>query len=75
MAENRVVLEFKPHDGPRRRVTFEPDRDVDDWEYEYWRVDEVYETDEGVWRERGREHVTEPDVTVETEDTLEAADA
>jgi hypothetical protein len=70
---DRVVVTFKPYGGPRRKVTFEPASSVDEWEYEYWRIEEVYETDAGHWRETGREHVTEPDIVIESEGLPERA--
>jgi hypothetical protein len=72
---DRVVLEFKPYGGPRRRVIFEPASSVDEWEFGYYRIDEVYSVEKDRWRETGREHVTEPDVTIESEGVPEAADA
>ena len=42
---DRVVLQYKPYGGPRRRVTIEPASSADEWEYGYWRIEEVYETD------------------------------
>ena len=70
---DRVVLQYKPYGGPRRRVTIEPASNADEWEYGYWRIEEVYETDAGDWRETGREHVTEPDVVIESEGLPELA--
>ena len=67
-----LQLIYRPRDGPRRRVSFERDRTVGDWEYAYWRIEEVYEATDGVWREIGREHVTEPDLVLEVDDAVTA---
>jgi len=72
----RTVIQYKPRASPRRRAIFEPDRSTDGWEYGYWRIEEVYETDADAWRETGREHVTEPDVEIASDGLPEAvADA
>jgi hypothetical protein len=72
MSHDRIRLQYKPVAGPRRRVTFEPDRTTDaaDLAWTYWRIEEVYETETGRWREVGREHVTEPDLVIESTDAV-----
>jgi len=60
-----IRFTYRPRDGPRRRVTFTPDPSVEGWEFGWWRVEEAYETDEGYWREVGREHVDAPTVTID----------
>ncbi|MFA1612074.1 hypothetical protein [Halobellus rubicundus] len=74
MPEHAMQLTFRPRDGPRKRLTFKRDRTVGDWEYGYWLIEEVYETDDGqgYWRETGREHVTEPELCLEREGRIEA---
>ena len=68
MTDKRLVLQYKPQTGPRRRVTFERDRDLDETDaWAYWRIEEVYSTVEEQWREIGREHCTEPDLLIESE--------
>ena len=62
-----IQLTYRPRDGPRRRITFERDRLAGEWEYQYWRIEEVYDADDGVWREVGREHVDEPDLVLQLE--------
>ena len=69
---DRIVLTYKPRNGPRRRVTFEPTDAVDDWEYGYLRIEEAYETVLDDWRETGREHVSEPEVRVQRDGVADA---
>jgi len=61
---DRIVLQYRPRVGARRRIIFEPDPVVEDTAHSYWRIEEVYSTVEEGWRETGREHVTDPDVVV-----------
>lgn len=70
MTNDRIRLEYNPVAGPRRRITFEVDRvnDLANLEFHYWRIEEVYDTETGRWREVGREHVSEPDLVIETDD-------
>jgi len=70
---DRVVLQYKPRAGPRRRVIFEPDHRLEGAACDYWWIEQVYSTAEGQWRETGREHVTEPDVVIESEGLPELA--
>lgn len=70
---HEIQLTYRPRDGPRRRVTFEPDPSVDGWEYQYWRIEEVYESTEGYWREVGREHVDAPTLSIDAEEPAQEA--
>ena len=70
---DRVVLQYKPRAGPRRRVIFEPDHRLEGAACDYCRIEEVYSTAEEQWRETGREHVTEPDIVIESEGLPELA--
>jgi hypothetical protein len=67
----RVVLQYKPRSGPRRRITFQPDHRREGAACQYWRIEEVYSTDAGAWHETGREHVTEPDLLFERDGTVD----
>ena len=55
-------ITVKPIDGPRRRITYRPAEHVTGRvEHSWWQIEEVYETDgQGLWREVGREVVSEP---------------
>lgn len=67
---DRIVIQHKPRAGPRRRVIFEPDHAAEGAACDYWRIEEVYSTAQSQWRETRREHVTEPDVVIESDGTL-----
>ena len=62
---HRISLVYKPRSGPRRRVEFYPDETLGDVAYACWRIEEVYSTVQGQWREVGREHITDVSVTAD----------
>lgn len=64
-APHRITVRYKPRSGPRRRVGFDPDETLGDVAYACWRIEEVYSTVQGQWREVGREHITDVSVTTE----------
>ena len=72
----RIRFSYKPLAGPRRRITFQPDPRYREPEWSWERIEEVYDIDgqpdTGVWREAGREHVTEPEVVLESEGLTDA---
>ena len=61
---HRLQLTYRPRNGPRHRLTFEPDPSLDKQAYHYWLAEAVYEADvdDGRWRETGREHVDPPEL-------------
>lgn len=50
---------YKPRSGPRRRIRFARDERLGEVAYAFWRIEEVYSTTTGQWREVGREHVAD----------------
>ena len=64
-APHRITVRYKPRSGPRRRVGFDPDETLGDVAYACWRIEEVYSTVQGQWREVGREHITDVSVTAD----------